>query len=173
MTAARRLATVALVACGSPTPPAPLPTSEWTEFYGIQYMAPRGTDARVTRSVLPGPGGEGGSPTDERPYVTLAMAGPHGFHVEITKSREAATLDATKAMYAANHVGTDHIGVVTSTGWEMTYQTRRSDDPAKPSTARVFHVDLGGGHYECVYDEQNCPDPAAAESICRSMRLAP
>jgi hypothetical protein len=159
-----------LVACGSSAQAPAVATDEWTDFYTIQYHAPKGTDARVTRSVLPGPGGLGGSPVDERPYVTLVS---NTFYVTITKTQERSTLDATKASYVANNVGVDHRGAPTSTGWEMTYTTKRSDDPTKPSTGHLVYAELGGGNYQCSYDEQNCKDPAAAAAICRSMRIKP
>jgi hypothetical protein len=168
---------LALAACESRgAPPAPAPPAvspEWTDFYGIQYKAPPGTNAHVTRSVLPGPGGEGGSPTDERPYVSLGMGGPRRFHLTITKVRGPETLDAIKASYAANGVGSGHTGVTTKTGWEMTYRNPRSDDPTKTSLVRLIYADIGGGHYECIYDEQNCADPTVAEAICRSIRAKP
>lgn len=157
-----------LVACGS-TPPSP-PAAEWSDFYGIQYQAPPGTDARITRSVLPGPGGGGGSPTDERPYVTLSAA---GFYVTITKTQERSTFDTTKQVYLANQVGTDHTGVTTATGWEMRYRMPRSDDPTKTSGVHLVYAELGGGNYECSYGEQSSRDLAAAEAICRSMRVKP
>lgn len=162
-----------LVACGSSAQPPAVATDEWTDFYTIQYQAPKGTDARVTRSVLPGPGGLGGSPVDERPYVTLSMGGVNSFYVTITKTQERSTLDATKASYVANHVGTNHRGSATTTGFEMTYQTQRSDDATKSSTAHLIYAELGGGNYQCSYDEQNGKDPAAAAAICRSLRSKP
>ena len=163
-----RFLLLVLVACGADkATPAPA-VSEWTDFYGIQYQAPPGTTARITESVLPGPGGEGGSPVGERPYVELSM--PGRFHVTITKTRGASTLDATKALYVANKLGTDHAGASTPTGWELTYRVPRSDDSTKTSVAHLVYAALGGGHYECSYDEQNCADPKAAETICRSMR---
>lgn len=156
-----------LAACGTRGP-----SLEWSDFYGIQYQAPPGTRAEVTRSVLPGPGGLGGSPTDDRPYVLLAMAGPQRFRVTITKSRERETLDAMRSIYVANRIGTDHVGVTTPNGWELTYQTPRSDDPSKASRVHLIYADVGGGHYECIYDEQRS-DPAVAEAICRSLRAKP
>ena len=151
-----------LVACGSS------PTTESFDFYGIQYQAPPGTTAGITRSVLPGPEGLGGSPVDERPYVTITLAGR--FSVQITKTQGPSTLEGTKALYIANRIGTNHTGVTTPTGWELTYRTARSDDATKTSSVHLMYADLGGGHYECIYGEQNCPDIAAAEAICRSMR---
>ncbi len=166
-----RFLLVVLVACGADKAAQSPAVSEWTDFYGIQYQAPPGTAARVTDSVLPGPGGEGGSPVGERPYVALSM--PGRFHVTITKTRAASTLAATKALYVANRLGTDHAGTSTATGWEMTYRVPRSDDSTKTSVAHLVYAALGGAHYECSYDEQNCPDREAAASICRSIREKP
>lgn len=157
---------------GSPTVAAP-GGSSWTDFYGIQYQAPAGTDAHVTRSVLPGPGGLGGSPTDERPDVTLSLAGSHGFYVQITKSKDAESLDGMTSTYVANKVGINHHGSKTSTGWELRYDVQRSDDPSKTSKVVLVYADLAGGHYECIYSDETSPDPAVADAICRSMRVKP
>jgi hypothetical protein len=161
-----RVGLLVLVACGSPPPELP-----WTEFYGIQYQVPPGTDVRETRSVLPGPGGLGGSPTDERPYVTLV--GGHSFYVTITKTQERSTLEGKQQSYLANHIGSNHTGKATPTGWEMTYRTSRGDDATKLGTVVLIYADLAGGHYECMYDDQNSREPAVADAICRSMRVKP
>ncbi len=48
----------------------------------------------------------------------------------------------------------------------------RSDDPTKTSSVHPVYVEINGGHYECIYGEQNSRD-LAAEAICRSMRAKP
>lgn len=132
----------------------------------MQYQAPVGTDARVTTSVLPGPGGMGGSPTDERPWVDLALR--DRFFVTITKTQEQATLDSIKASYEANKIGSNFVGKPTATGFELTYASTNA-----PGTGHMIVANLGGGHYQCSFHDQNCKDVAAAEAICRSMRVKP
>lgn len=179
---------VALGACrnedrsGSQAPPVPLPSqvpssspthaaplSEWSDFYGIQYKAPAGTDARITRSVLPGPGGKGGIPTDVRPSAVLSLPGPRGFYVELLKTAEPVSLEGMKRALVGNKVGSHHVGKATKTGWELTYDMINPAD-GKTGKAHTFYFDVAAGHYQCSYYEVNCGDPAAADAICRSIR---
>jgi|GEM_PF-3366983 len=144
-------------------------SSGWSDFYGIQYQAPAGTTAQVTDSVLPGPGGEGGSPTGERPDVVLILPGAHGFRVQIVKPSEPVSLDGMKYVLVGNKVGSNHVGTATKTGWELTYDVR-SEESSSTSKAHIIYADIAGGHYQCEYDEASTGDAAVAEAICRSIR---
>ncbi|MEO8701266.1 MAG: hypothetical protein ABI867_14550 [Kofleriaceae bacterium] len=164
MTGFASLLCLGLVACSSSS------TSEWRTFYGIEYRTSKASSSSIVDSVLPGPGGLGGSPVGERPVVTISEAGPHGFYVTITKSSYAMTLDAAKATLLSNKIGEQLVGKTTPTGFELAgVQT----SPGGPSTPfHEIYVDLAGGHYDCLYADANCADPAAAEALCRSMRVA-
>jgi hypothetical protein len=142
--------------------------TEWSDFYGIQYKAPAGTNARSSDGVLPGPRGQGGIPSGVRPSVVLTMPAPHSFYVEILKLSEPVSLEGMQYVLAGNKVGSNFIGRATSTGWELTYDTVRGG--GSTSKAHILYVDSAGGHYQCTFDEGNCSDVGAAEAICRSFR---
>ncbi len=153
-----------LVACGSST-------SEWRTFYGIEYRTTKASSSSIVDSVLPGPGGLGGSPVGERPVVTIAEAGPHGFYLTITGSSYAMTLEGQKSTLVSNKLGSNFVGKTTPTGFELVGD--QTSPGGGPSTRfHEIYVDLAGGHYDCIYAEVNCADPAAAEAVCRSMRPA-
>ena len=156
------LAIAVIGACGASS-------SGWSDFYGIQYQAPAGTTAQVTDSVLPGPGGEGGTPVGERPDVVLILPGAHGFRVQIIKPSESVSLDGMKYVLVGNKVGSNHVGTATKTGWELTYDVR-SEDSSSTSKVHIIYADIAGGHYQCEYDEASTGDPVVAEAICRSLR---
>lgn len=158
-----------LAACrkddGLPSPPAPSP-KEWVDFYGVEYKAPPGTNALNKNGVLPGPEGGGGTPADERPNVVLTK--PQGFYVEIVKPAKPVSMEGMMYSLGQNKVGSNLSGKATANGWDLTYETVRGD--ATPSKTHIIYVTLNGGHYQCTYDDSNCPDPKAAEAICRSIR---
>jgi hypothetical protein len=167
---ARRLAIAALLllcVCGKET------SASSAEFHGVQYEAPAGTHARVADGVLPGPGGGGGIPSGVRISLTLTHRDPRGFYVEIVKTAAPRSLDAEKATLLANKVGSNMVGKVTPTGWELTYDMPVTNDARIASQSHVLYADLAGGHYTCSYADVNCTDRAAAEAICRSMRPKP
>lgn len=158
-----------LDACGKrvPTSSSPTSASEWTDFEGIQYRAPAGTNVERRDGVMPGPGGQGGIPTGVRISVTLTK--PHGFYVEIVKNASPTSLEGEKQALLAAKAGTNMVDKITSTGWELTY-----DMPTTTATqAHELYADLAGGHFMCTYADVNCPDSAAADAICRSLRQKP
>jgi hypothetical protein len=157
-------ATAVLAACGKKDSK---PSTDGSDFYGIQYRVPAGTSAKITDGTLPGPGGQGGAPSGVRISLVLTRPGPDGFYVEIIKTAEAVSLDGTTFALVANNVGSNMAGKATGTGWELTY------DLPSGGKAHVVYADIAGGHFECSYADVNCPSPAAAEAICRSMRPAP
>ncbi len=145
--------------------------SEWRTFYGVEYHTSKASSSSVVDSVLPGPGGQGGSPVGERPVVTVAQAGPHGFYLTITRSSYAMTLEGEKSTQVSNQIGSKLVGKTTPTGWELVGdQTSPGGGP--PTPFHEIYVDLAGGHYDCIYAAVNCADPAAAEAVCRSIRPA-
>lgn len=155
----------------SPSPSPSVPSSEWTDFQGIQYRAPAGTNVMSADGVMPGPGGLGGIPTGVRISVTLTK--PRGFYVEIVKNAQPTSLEGEKYVLLANKVGTKMVGKATSTGWELTYDMPVTNDAQPATQAHELYADLAGGHFTCSYADVNCPDPAAAEAICRSLRPKP
>jgi hypothetical protein len=144
-------------------------TSEWSDFYGIEYKAPAGTDARITDSVRPGPGGKGGIPTGVQPSAVLIRRGSQGFYVGLVKTAEPVSLEGMKRVLVGNKIGSNLVGKATKTGWELTYDMSREADGGT-SKVHTLYFDVGGGHYRCTYNEADCADPAAAEAICRSIR---
>jgi hypothetical protein len=160
----------------SPSPSAPPSASssqaraptEWSDFYGIQYKAPAGTNAQSHDGVLPGPGGQGGIPRGVRPSVVLMKPAPQSFYVEILKTSEPVSLEGMQYVLAGNKVGSNFIGKATSTGWELTYDAARGG--GSTSKSHILYMDSAGGHYQCTFDEGNCGDAGAAEAICRSFR---
>jgi hypothetical protein len=122
----------------------------------------------ISDGVLPGPGGKGGIPTGARPRVVLAKPGPDGFYVELAKPSEPVSLDGMKYSLTGNKIGSNFVSTITSAGWDLTYDTPRGD--GSTSVTHIIYVDIGGGHYECTYDEGNGGSAAAAEGICRSLR---
>jgi len=146
-------------------------SSEWTDFQGIQYRAPAGTNVLSADGVLPGPGGLGGIPSGVRISVTLTK--PKGFYVEIVKNAQPTSLEGEKHVLLANKVGTNMVDKATPTGWELTYDMPVTDDARPAAKAHELYADLAGGHFTCSYADVNCPDPAAAEAICRSLRAKP
>lgn len=154
-------------ASASPSSPAP----EWTDFQGIQYRAPAGTNVMTRDGVMPGPGGQGGIPAGVR--ITVTLTKPKSFYVQIIKNATPTSLEGEKYVLLGNKVGTNMIGKVTSTGWELTYDMPVTNDARVATQAHELYADLAGGHFMCSYADVNCPDPAAAEAICRSMRPEP
>ena len=159
---------ILLVACrkddGLP-PPAPSP-NEWRDFYGVEYRAPPGTNALNKNGVLPGPGGRGGVPADERPNVVLTK--PQAFNVEIVKTTKPVSMEGMMYTLGQNKIGSNLNGKATTVGWDLTYETVRGD--STPSKTHIIYAALSGGFYQCTYDESTSPDPKAAEAICRSIR---
>lgn len=157
--------------CRKETVPTPARASEWTDFQGIQYRAPSGTSALSAGGVLPGPGGLGGIPSGVRISVTITK--PNGYYVEIVKSAQPTSLDGEKQGLLGSKAGTNMVGKATNTGWELTYDMPVTNDARVATQAHELYVDLAGGHFKCTYADVNCPDPAAAEAICRSLRPKP
>lgn len=147
---------IALVACAD---------AEWRTFYGIEYRAPKSSTSNIVDSVLPGPDGQGGSPTGERPVVTISAAGEHAFYVTITKSSYAMTLDGEKTAYVENKIGANLVGTTTPGGWELTGDLTMKGG----GHFQEIYVDLAGGHYLCNYGDSS-QDQALAERVCRSIR---
>jgi hypothetical protein len=163
------LVAIALLgACGKETVPK---SSGWSDFQGIQYRAPAGTNVTSADGVLPGPEGLGGIPRGARISVTLTK--PKGFYVEIVKNAEPTSLEGEKHVLLANKVGTNMVGKATSTGWELTYDMPVTNDARLATQAHEVYADLAGGHFTCSYADVNCANPSAAEAICRSIRLKP
>jgi len=144
---------------------------EWKEFHGIEVQIPAGTHAEVQESVLPGPGGQGGSPTGERPTLTLFMAGANHFHLQIIKSSEPTSLDGMERVIRGNHMGTNLVGKQTAHGWELSYNAIAEGETTPGKPVHTIFNDIAGGHFECTYGEANCADPAVADAICRSIRV--
>jgi len=144
-------------------------STEWSDFYGIQYRAPAGTNAMTQDGTLPGPGGMGGIPRGVRVSVRLSKPAPLGFYVEIIRTAEPVSLEAMKHALVGSTAGSNMVGHVTSTGWDLIYDMPGAAG-ASTSKAHIVYVDIAGGHFQCIYAEANCTDPAAAEAICRSMR---
>ena len=118
---------------------------------------------------MPGPGGQGGVPTGVRISVTLSK--PDTFYVEIIKHAAPISLEGEKYVLLGSKAASSAAGKVTSTGWELTYDRPVVNDArAAKKKGRIFYFDIASGHFECSYAEENCPDPAAAEEICRSIR---
>lgn len=141
----------------------------WTEFEGIEYRAPAGTQRGVEDSVLPGPGGQGGRPVGELVVLTLAKPKPGGFHVTMQRSRLPTTLEGEKSALETNHVGRNLVGKSTANGWELTYE--QLDATGAPvGISHELYAELAGGHYKCTWGEMNTDDPTVPDSICRSMR---
>jgi hypothetical protein len=159
-------------ACRQDGGPSSQVSSEWMTFHGIQFRVPVGTRAETTDGVLPGPEGMGGIPTGDRPSTVLILPGPHGFYVEIIKTNAPVSMEAMKHVLVGSQVGQNHDGEATSTGWEMTYETRGVPDASTKKT-HIQYFEVAGGYYQCIYGEANCGDPAAAEAICRSIRPKP
>ena len=164
---------VRTIATSSPTPSSSTPaaSSDWTDFEGIQYRAPAGTNVERRDGVLPGPGGQGGIPGGDRISVTLTK--PNGFYVEIVKNARPTSLEGEKYALVAAKAGTNMVDKVTSTGWELTYDMPVTGNGKTATQAHELYADLGGGHFMCSYADVNCPDAAAAEAICRSLRAKP
>ncbi|MBS2012213.1 MAG: hypothetical protein JST00_04970 [Deltaproteobacteria bacterium] len=174
----RRLACLLLLvpfsssACGKErAAPSPTP-SEWTDFEGIQYRAPPGTQQVVRDSVLPGPGGLGGRPSGVLVEASISKANPNGFYVELERSRDPSTLEGTKGSLVSNGVGRNLMGQSTATGWELTYE-QIGGSGASVGLVHVLYTDLGGKHYRCTWAEANCADKKAADALCRSLRPKP
>jgi hypothetical protein len=139
----------------------------WIDFEGIEYRAPEGTTMNVEDGVLPGPGGLRGIPSGERIEASIAKKG--AFYLQLVRTRLPPTLEGTKQSLLANHVGRNLKGTVTQTGWELTYEHIDSSG-ASPGKAHVIYAYIAGKHYECSWADVNCPDPVAAEALCRSLR---
>ncbi len=148
---------VALVGCSS--------DSEWRTFYGIEYRTTKASTSHVVDSVLPGPDGLGGSPVGERPTVTISEAGPHGFYVTITKTKERLTIDSEEGTFTSN---AKLVGTSTAIGWELSGEQATGD--GRTLVIHEIYADLAGGHYECTYADVNCADVVPADALCRSMR---
>lgn len=144
-------------------------TMVWKDFVGVQYQAPSGANATFKDGVMPGPGGQGGIPTGERPSLTLSMAGPKGFYVQLEKPKDAVSLDGMKRVIDGMKMGTNVVTKKTANGWEISYARTDAAD-AEPPNAHILYFDIAGGHYQCTYADVNCGDPAMADAICRSLR---
>ena len=138
-------------------------TTPWIGFYGVEVKAPAGTDVHRTDSVLPGPGGQGGSPVGERPSVTLTRA--QSFNVEVRKLPQPMTYEDAIAVLEKSPGNANFRGKRAPHGWELTYDMAG----APPVKVSLIYADLGGGHYECGWTSQS-PDVEAAEAVCRSVR---
>ena len=142
---------------------------EWRAFHGIEYQVPAATRSSVQESVLPGPGGQGGIPTGVRPQLTLSLAGPHGFYLQIVRSATPTSLEGMKQVLVSNKIASDLVGTTTANGWELTYN-QIGQDGAAQGKARISSAHIAGAYFQCTYGEMNCADPAAARAICRSLR---
>ncbi|WP_437676304.1 hypothetical protein [Sorangium sp. So ce131] len=142
----------------------------WRDFYGIQYRAD-GAHAHETDGVLPGPEGLGGIPSGVRPSVVLTR--PDGYHVEIAKPAQRLSLEAEKASLEQSRAGSNFREVVTSDGWELTYDrpTLPGAEPGRSGgEAHVIYREIAAGNYQCSWADVSGRDPRAAEAVCRSIR---
>jgi hypothetical protein len=141
-------------------------SSMWIDFEGIQYRAPVGTTMNVEDGVLQGPDGLGGIPSGERIEANISKSA--AFYVQLLRTRVPSTLEGTKQSLLANHVGRNLKGTVTETGWELSYELIVNGTSS--GKAHVIYTEIAQKHYECSWADVNCPDPAAAEALCRSLR---
>ena len=142
---------------------------DWSQFEGIEYRAPAGTQRSVEDSVLPGPGGMGGRPVGELVVLTLSKARPGSFYLTIERSRGPLPLESERRVLEGNRVGRNLVGKTTANGWELTYELL--DSTGTPlGIAHEIYAELAGGHYKCTWGEMNCEDRTAPDAICRSMR---
>ncbi|HTN92607.1 MAG TPA: hypothetical protein VL242_53430 [Sorangium sp.] len=142
----------------------------WRDFHGIQYRAD-GAHAHESDGVLPGPGGLGGLPSGERPSVVLTR--PDGYHVEIAKPAQRASLEAEKASLEQSHAGSNFREIATPDGWELTYDmpTQPGAEPGRSGgRAHIIYREIAAGNYRCSWADVNGRDPKAAEAVCRSIR---
>jgi hypothetical protein len=146
----------------------------WQPFQEIEFRADKAVSVRETDGVLPGPDGLGGVPSGERISLTVSLAGPRGYHVEIVRTALPRTAATERGILEQIHQGESFVEKTTANGWELEYSQRLP--PAAPGasskTTRV-HVryrEVSGKYFHCSWADVNCPDTTAAEAVCRSMR---
>jgi hypothetical protein len=155
-----------------PSTTATASSNEWTDWEGIQYRAPPGTNALLRDGVMPGPGGQGGIPGGDHMSVTLTK--PNGFYVELVKDASPTSLEGEKyVLTEGGKLKREMVGKVTSSGWELSYDYGTSKDGGRVPQTHEIYTDIAGGHFKCTYGADNCPDATAAEAICRSLRPKP
>jgi len=153
------------------------PALEKRVFQGIRYLTPAGSNIASSGVDRPShyPDPQTGEvveiPTRIEPAISVTGQGAGGFFmVEIKKPPERVTLDGMTWSLQQMPQVAEPKGTPEANGWSLTYQWKNDDGTT--TTMRHRHLSLPDSDYDCIYDEGNTKDVAAAAAICASIKAA-
>lgn len=153
------------------------PALEKRVFHGIRYLSPSGSNIansgvdRPSHYPDPQTGEVVEIPTRIEPAISVTGEAAGGFFmVEIKKPPERVTLEGMIHSLQQRAEVAEPQGKPETNGWSLTYQWKNADGTS--TTMRHRHFALPDSDYDCVYDEGNTKDVAAAGAICASIKAA-
>ncbi|HUS67248.1 MAG TPA: hypothetical protein VMZ28_22075 [Kofleriaceae bacterium] len=146
-------------------------------FHGIHYLTPAGSNIansgvdRPSHYPDPQTGQVVEIPTRIEPAISVTGEAAAGFFmVDIKKPPERVTLEGMISSLRQRAEVAEPKGTAETNGWSLTYQWKNADGTS--TTMRHRHYALPDSDYDCVYDETNSKDVAAAGAICASIKAA-